>query len=442
MERVGIGLLKEKNTTLLSKLVTTKKNTGFSLKKEKKPKWYRTEEFELNDGEILVYRSNKGGKYWSCRIWINEEQKYLVKSLKTKDRERSIELAKKIYRETHHKLLEGEPVFDKTLGELVELYLNEKKETIRYGETGGGRGKHGITEGRYTTIKTQTTRHLLGFIKGSTKLGTLNKLTFENKYYKYRKRKNPEVTTTTIINERVTINNVLEYGVKRGLLKPTQLPYWEKLSKPKSNSECFTREQWKDVYTFLRGWVDNEEDLIEKINKEFVRHFILIACNTGLRVGEMRFMKWGNVTTSKEGRDYISVIDVKISKTGERKGVIGRKGQYFNRLKKISNHTKRNDWIFVDNRTGKQLGKTTLYRLWKEILKGTGLDKFGSYTYYTLRHTYCTQRLLNGTDVFLLSKNMGTSVQHIENTYGHVKLWDKRHQLTGRKTESDKVLFD
>ena len=69
------------------------------IKKTKKPKWYRTEEFELNDGEILVYRSTKSGKFWSVRIWVKEEQKYYVKGLGTKDKEKSIELSKEHYKD-------------------------------------------------------------------------------------------------------------------------------------------------------------------------------------------------------------------------------------------------------------------------------------------------------------------------------------------------------
>ena len=80
----------------------------FVKKKNKKLKWYRTEEFTLNDGEILVYRSNKSGKFWSVRIWISEEKKYYVKSLGTKDKEKSIELSKKEYRTIHNKILNGE----------------------------------------------------------------------------------------------------------------------------------------------------------------------------------------------------------------------------------------------------------------------------------------------------------------------------------------------
>ncbi len=43
-------------------------------------------------------------------------------------------------------------------------------------------------------------------------------------------------------------------------------------------------------------------------------------------------------------------------------------------------------------------------------------------TIYSLRHTYATFRLENGTKVYWLKQNMGTSVQMIERHYGQTKV--------------------
>jgi hypothetical protein len=68
--------------------------------------------------------------------------------------------------------------------------------------------------------------------------------------------------------------------------------------------------------------------------------------------------------------------------------------------------------VFVDNETGEQLGKKVYYRLWDELMERTGLKNAPKkLTYYSLRHTYCTFRLMAGVDVFLLARNMGTSVK-------------------------------
>ena len=152
-----------------------------------------------------------------------------------------------------------------------------------------------------------------------------------------------------------------------------------------------------------------------------------------------------SVPPKEKDGSFTSVIDVKVSKTGPRDGVIGRGGEYFKRIKDISNFTKPKDWVFANNDTGKQLDKKIYYKLWQQVLENTTIkDRLSNFTYYTLRHTYCTFRLLSGTDIYLLSRNMGTSVSHIEKTYGHVRLMDKRKYLThGKKlTQSEKVLID
>jgi hypothetical protein len=40
---------------------------------------------------------------------------------------------------------------------------------------------------------------------------------------------------------------------------------------------------------------------------------------------------------------------------------------------------------------------------------------------YSFRHYYATQRLQKGVSVYSLAENMGTSVQVIEDHYGHLK---------------------
>ncbi len=52
----------------------------------------------------------------------------------------------------------------------------------------------------------------------------------------------------------------------------------------------------------------------------------------------------------------------------------------------------------------------------------------------SLRHTYATIRLEEGTAIEALAKNMGTSVRMIEQHYGHVRTRDQREELTKQRT--------
>jgi hypothetical protein len=98
-------------------------------------------------------------------------------------------------------------------------------------------------------------------------------------------------------------------------------------------------------------------------------------------------------------------------------------GGLFERIRRYSKFTGRGDWVFVDNESGEQLDRKVYYRLWDELMHRAGLkDTTKRLTYYSLRHTYCTMRLMAGVDVFLLARNMGTSVKYIEEHYGHVDM--------------------
>lgn len=60
------------------------------------------------------------------------------------------------------------------------------------------------------------------------------------------------------------------------------------------------------------------------------------------------------------------------------------------------------------------------------------------YTLYSCRHTYITKQLLNGTDMYLVAKQCGNSLEMIQKHYDHVKLKSAKNanKLLGR-TELD-----
>ena len=123
----------------------------------------------------------------------------------------------------------------------------------------------------------------------------------------------------------------------------------------------------------------------------------------------------------KDGTWY-STINIRISKTGPRKGVVGRRGEYFKKIKEFSNYRSGEDYVFVENTTGEQISRKTIDRLWDEIIQNTSLkEKLRKPSYYCLRHTYATFRLYSNVPVFYLAKNMGCSVKFVEDHYGHVQ---------------------
>jgi integrase len=57
-------------------------------------------------------------------------------------------------------------------------------------------------------------------------------------------------------------------------------------------------------------------------------------------------------------------------------------------------------------------------RTWKPAVEAAGLDE--ALTPYSMRHTYAAWSIAAGVDIFTLSRRMGTSVEMIDRTYGHL----------------------
>jgi integrase len=102
-------------------------------------------------------------------------------------------------------------------------------------------------------------------------------------------------------------------------------------------------------------------------------------------------------------------------------------------LRKRGHNTEPDDLVFC-HEDGLPVGEWIGF---KSLLEAVGLEKDthgDNRTIYSLRHTYATLRLQNGTNVYWLKKNMGTSVQMIENHYGQTNvLMGIEHETAKRR---------
>ena len=216
------------------------------------------------------------------------------------------------------------------------------------------------------------------------------------------------------------------------------------MTKNANKRDAFDRNEWKEIYKYLHSWTNKKMSANEKLERELVKFFILILANTGTRFGELRLCRWGNVSIFSEDKVVKCKIKVEVGKTGKRV-VIGRRGDLFQKLKKLTKWKDKNDFVFVDMKTGNQFPKKTLYKYWNEIIKNTSLkDKQPKPTFYCLRHTYVTFRLYADVPISDLSQNIGCSVHFCETHYRHVMVEKKSKTLTQnwKKDESSKFLME
>ena len=102
--------------------------------------------------------------------------------------------------------------------------------------------------------------------------------------------------------------------------------------------------------------------------------------------------------------------------------VKSRGGEYFKRIRKRSNFTNRDDFIFTQIESENRFRRESFYKYWHELMEGAKIKDYKErkLTWYSLRHYGITTRLRAEIDVTTLADIAGTSISQIEKHYGHI----------------------
>jgi integrase len=395
---------------------------------------FQQEQINLYHGDVKLFR-RQGGGVWQVKIWIKEEQKYLRKSLRTRDEDLARRFAEDEYISVKASRITGQKIFKVALHTIIDEWLVEQRKTVGISKT----------LGRYQAIVSQT-NWLKKFIEDPNyKIEDIQPSLFVD-YYGWRKSKRSEVVNSTLVNEKATINAIFKFAIRKGYLSVIFQAEFPPLLKSSNKREALTVEEYRKIYRYMRTkeFLDERDTL--KV-RHFIRDFTMLLANTGLRFGEARRLKWKHckVVRGKDEKKKLSEISLSAEMTKNRKArvVQGMRGDVLERIKSYSNYTKPNDFVFVDNNSGNELSRDYYYRAWKFMLKNTGLDMgVKEITYYNLRHTYATWRLYAGVSSRALCENLGTGLKYLEEHYGQMQTKMMRDSLTGSIDDEIKYLLE
>ena len=395
---------------------------------------FQQEQINLYHGDVKLFR-RQGGGVWQVKIWIKEEQKYLRKSLRTRDEDLARRFAEDEYISVKASRITGQKIFKVALHTIIDEWLVEQRKTVGISKT----------LGRYQAIVSQT-NWLKKFIKDPNyKIEDIQPSLFVD-YYGWRKSKRSEVVNSTLVNEKATINAIFKFAIRKGYLSVIFQAEFPPLLKSSNKREALTVEEYRKIYRYMRTkeFLDERDTL--KV-RHFIRDFTMLLANTGLRFGEARRLKWKHckVVRGKDEKKKLSEISLSAEMTKNRKARViqGMRGDVLERIKSYSNYTKPNDFVFVDNNSGNELSRDYYYRAWKFMLKNTGLDMgVKEITYYNLRHTYATWRLYAGVSSRALCDNLGTGLKYLEEHYGQMQTKMMRDSLTGSIDDEIKYLLE
>lgn len=173
-----------------------------------------------------------------------------------------------------------------------------------------------------------------------------------------------------------------------------QIESADKIHVPESTREYLTEEE-------LRKLADTP------INNEATRHVYMFMCFCGLRISDVKRIKWGDIETDGDRwrlriRQQKTQTPLYLPLSEQAKKFIPERGE------------KTDDDLVFDNLPSEQ----TMNRHLKEWAKAAGIKK--NLTLHTGRHTFATLSITKGVDVYTTGKLLGHSDIHTTLIYAKI----------------------
>lgn len=370
---------------------------------------------ELKPGLILFRRGDVKHSNWYCRVRLPKTDRYKTVSLKTADIDAARERAFDQDADVRFRIKHEVPIFNRPFSQVAKDFLSLQKERADAGRIG---------QKRYENIKSCIEAQLNPYV-GTVQINLVGQDRWE-RYPLWRqthgKGRNGRVSDASIRTEMSTFRSIMAFAASKKHITESQIfkdrPVLEKVRR-----EEFTPEEYRKLHTFARGWVKSaRKSSLTSWYRTMTYNFLLVMCNTGMRPPEAKNLRWRDVAfrTDPQGRSFV-ILYVRGKKKFRELVAASNVAEYLERVRAISKATEPDDFVFS---TSQGTQATTLYKgPIGSLLKDSGLlmSSSGSRrSTYCFRHTYATFRLSEGVDVYFLAKQMGTSVQMIEDHYGHI----------------------
>lgn len=231
----------------------------------------------------------------------------------------------------------------------------------------------------------------------------------------------PTASRGTLHQYKNAVRVVLNEAYRAGLIKSLPVFKDEYQTKRSGVSRPWFNSQ---EYSKLHKAILSHAKRLQKIDRLQYQYamelydYVILATNTGMRVGELRNLRFSDVQIVKEkltGKEVLIISNIKGKRgSGTCQSYYGAVAAFRRRLefRDISDHRKCDDKVFlIHHRT-----------MFNNILVKTGLKETKGRPpvkrdFVSLRATYICFRLLNGVPIYEVANNCRTSVPVIESSY-------------------------
>lgn len=398
---------------------------------------FYTETYTYREGRILIYK-RPNSQNFQCRLRVKGIKGYTVKSCDTSNLGEAVQFAEDLYDNLRFKKLNNLPLKTKTFRQIFADWF-KRADKSKY---------------RQDFYTSRAKLYLLPYF-GDFKIEEITESIIDdywpwrkNYYQEHPEKINGNVSKTpsaqSLKMEKSAIKEILEYAQRRGYIRVIPKIIFKTRAKTE-NRDTFSKSEYEELVFELFLWSEKKARADVVYQRKMLYNFVVFMANTGIRPNEFYKIKWKDITIHNQNGIKLLYINVPgDSKTGKRT-VVSLPEAYscYENIKSFSKYTKDNDYFFTNYEDGSWM--RNISKTYKTKLVELGLYLSGDgkpRPPYSLRHYYATQRLLGGVQVFDLAKNMGTSVEQIENHYGHVSSVQKTNELIQRAPNSFQQYFE
>ena len=428
-------------------------------KEEGSYKFFLDRTLVYDDRDAFIYKraTSKTG-IWYFRIYDGKLNKPVIRSLKTRDKIQALASARMMYIDIKGKIDRGERLKTITTIELVDLW-DKKLKTEITDIPRKGIMKEYYRLKRYFLDNWIAYMEMLGYAESPIDKIEPYKTRGFGKWMLVQPKK---TKTKTARSESLINNNISEIvrmykqlAVRDKYISNDQIPEVDRLKVQPGEREMrdiMDERQYEMYWKYLEHKYirDKTQTSAELEKRKIFKEYILILANVGFRNSELLGMKLKEIDYqpmpkwSKETRDTHLLMKVRRenSKTGRGRVCVAPVKVRVNRIiaayKKLGIDHQPDDVLFMNphSKIRKSYTRMAMYLRLKKTLIDSGvqdlLDKEGkSITLYSFRHQFCCWRLKYGdVPIHLLAKQIGSSVNRIMSTYGHIEVMQEAEKIT------------
>ena len=396
---------------------------------------------ELIGGKLVLYRRNG---IWQARLPLHDGR-YLWRSLKTPDEAKATQDATRLYYQTETKLAEGLPVQTRTVDKVIDEYVAMREQDNRLGKA----AKRGSSIKHTTDAMLRQIKRVVKFWReyaGKKPIEALDDKLLSG-YIAWRKTyyhdmaelpKNAKLNPTdkTLQWEIMIGKTLASFAHDQGYRGTKPLPTFTFTPKIKRVRPALTLTDFKDVLGGLKKHLAEAKTDRQRAIRQLLHDYVTVQALSGMRIGEANELRARDVEaiTDADGRQNVQ-FHVR-GKTGARIVVphIDVK-KIIDGIRERRPHMQADDFLFAMPSGGRII---TLADQFNAFLEGIGLTHNSAgekYTLYSLRHFYAVRAIARDIDIYTIARNMGTSVQMIEQYYGkHATTTARARKLGGEES--------